>query len=70
MSKANEEKLNSDKCESGCDCDNTAGLSAKGKLIICIVIGLAAAAVLGHSIVKNAEAENTCGPEAGSSCCP
>lgn len=51
---------NEPSCGPGCDC-NTPGLSKKGKVIICIVIGLAAAGVLARGFMKRAGTQ--CGPD-------
>ncbi len=40
-------------CEPGCNCGKT-GLGSKGKMIICLVVVIAAAAVLGRSVSRKA----------------
>jgi len=44
-------------CGPGCDCD-APGLSTKGKIIVCLVVCLAAAAVLARGIMKRTGAES------------
>ena len=63
-------------CETTCGCSKP-GLGTKGKVLVCLIVGLAAAAVLARGVIKKATAENeasspsTCVPaEEGSSCCP
>lgn len=50
-------KADAAECGPRCDCD-TPGLGTKGKLLVCLVVGLAAATVLARGFMKNAEAEN------------
>ncbi len=38
-------------CEPGCDCKKT-GLGTKGRMIICLIVGIAATVVLGRSIAR------------------
>ncbi|MFC1461087.1 hypothetical protein ACFLQR_01030 [Verrucomicrobiota bacterium] len=49
---------NDSSCGPGCDCDTIPGLSTRGKVVICLVVGLAAAVVLGRGFMKKAGAEN------------
>jgi len=44
-------------CGSGCDC-NTPGLGTRRKVVVCLVVGLAAAVVVGRGFMKKAETEN------------
>ena len=44
-------------CGSGCGCD-APGLGGKGKVIVCLVVGLAAAAVLARGIMKKNGSKN------------
>jgi len=48
---------NEPSCGPGCDCD-TPGLSKKGKVIVCLVVSLAAAVVLARGFMKRAGTEN------------
>ena len=43
-------------CGPGCDCGKT-GLGTKGKVIICLVVAIAAAVVLAHGFTRKAENE-------------
>lgn len=58
---------NSKECAKGCDC-STPGMSTKVKIIICLLVGIAAAAALAHGIMN--KDESGCDPSSGSSCCP
>ncbi len=76
---------NPTECGSGCGCE-ASGLSTKGKIIVCLVVGLAAAVVLARGFRKYAGTERDGGQQAfatalpvvetesapvrGSSCCP
>ena len=46
-------------CGPGCDCD-TQGLSTNGKVLVCLVVGLAAATVLARGFMKKAGTGNNC----------
>ena len=50
-------KADAAECGARCDCD-TPGLGTKGKVLVCLVVGLAAAAVLARGFTKHAEDEN------------
>jgi hypothetical protein len=50
-------------CGPGCNC-GTSGISKKGKIIICLVIAIAAAIVLAHGFIQKAEAQNDSGQSA------
>jgi len=52
-----DDKTGATECGPGCDCD-APGLSKKVKVLVCLVLGLAAAAVLARGFVKKAEAES------------
>ena len=54
-------------CAKGCDC-GTPGMSTKVKIIICLLVGLAAAGALARGIMN--KDQSGCDPSAGSSCCP
>ena len=49
-------------CGSGC-CGNATGISKKGKMIICLVVAIAAAIVLAQGIMQKAESESDCGAD-------
>jgi hypothetical protein len=53
-----DEEPDTAECGAGCGCDTSSGLSTKGKVIVCLVIGLAAAAVLAGGIIKNRAVED------------
>jgi hypothetical protein len=63
MNKNESEQPNTDNsksepdCGPGCDCE-TSGLSTKGKVIVCLVIGIVAATVLARGFMKKTKAEN------------
>ena len=44
-------------CGSGC-CSNASGISKKGKMIICLIVAIAAAVVLAQGIMQKAESES------------
>jgi len=50
-------KTDGAECGPGCDCD-TPGLGTKGKVLVCLAVGLAAAAVLARGFMKKAGAAN------------
>ena len=52
-----ENKENAVECGAGCDC-KTSGLSTKSKMIVCLVVGLAAAVVLARGFMNKDAAEN------------
>mgnify|MGYP001226693672 CR=1 FL=1 len=44
-------------CESGCCCSSK-GISKKWKMVVCLIVAIAAAIVLANSILQKAEAQN------------
>jgi hypothetical protein len=63
------DKKDAAECEQGCNCD-TPGLSTKAKVIVCLVVGLAAAAVLARGIIKNTAAEDDGDPQSFATALP
>ena len=63
------DKKDAAECGPECDCD-TPGLSTKGKVIVCLVVGLAAAAVLARGIIKNTAAEDDGDPQSFATALP
>lgn len=49
-------------CGPGCGCAAT-GLGTKGKIVVCVVVGLAAAAILARGFTKKSGAEGGCCPQ-------